>query len=490
MITFIISILALILGYFVYGKYIERQFGISDKHPTPAIQINDGVDFVAMPLWKVFMIQFLNIAGLGPIFGAILGAMYGPMAYVWIVLGCIFMGAAHDYFSGMLSLRENGKSLPELVGKYLGKGAKPVLAFFTIVLLIFVGVAFVSGPAKLLTSLTGGNIQWWIYAIFLYYILATLLPINKIIGKIYPLFGAALLIMAVGIFAAMILNYFRGTFSVEELQWESFRNYHPNADKNFLFPMMFIVISCGAISGFHATQSPLMARCLTKEKYGRPAFYGAMIAEGIVALIWATVSMNFFGGVEGLNQVLNSPISGTSSATADPAWVVNTISHQWLGSLGAILAILGVVACPITTGDTAFRSARLIIADSVGLSQKKNFSRLLITLPLFLVAFILTFEFRDEFQTIWRYVGLSNQLLAVIVLWTISTYLATSGKNHWIMTIPATFLTIVCVNYLLVAPVKSGGINLPFTVGLPISIAAGLFTLAVFVYFAEKKFKK
>jgi len=487
MITFLISVLMLILGYFLYGKFIERHFEVDANRQTPAVKINDGVDFVPMPLWKVFMIQFLNIAGLGPIFGAVLGAMYGPMAYLWIVFGCIFMGATHDYFSGMLSLRENGLSLPELVGKYLGKYARPLLAIFTIVLLIFVGVAFVSGPAKLLNGLTGGNILWWIYIIFSYYLLATLLPINKIIGKLYPFFGGTLLIMALGILGAMIYHSMDGTLHLQELSLGSFKNFHHDSEENLLFPMMFIVISCGAISGFHATQSPMMARCLTNEKYGRPAFYGAMIAEGIVALIWATVAMNFFGGVESLNRVLTSPISETNRTIADPSWVVNYNSHQWLGTFGATLAIIGVVACPITTGDTAFRSARLIIADAIGVPQKKLFSRVLLSIPLFMVAMVLTFEFKDEFQTVWRYVGISNQLLAVVVLWTIAVYLAKNNKRHWLMSVPATFLTIVCISYLMVAPLKSGGMGFPSSVGIPIGIVSGLFSLVIFLFFAKRK---
>ncbi len=436
------------------------------------------------------MIQFLNIAGLGPIFGAIMGAMFGPMAYLWIVLGCIFMGATHDYFSGMLSLRENGLSLPELVGKYLGKRVKPVPAFFTIILLVFVGVAFVSGPAKLMQSLAGGGILWWIYAIFGYYILATLLPINKIIGMVYPFFGAALLFMAVGIFVALIYKWLNGSVQVQELSLNDFRNFHHHPETNLLFPMMFIVISCGAISGFHATQSPMMARCLTNEKYGRPAFYGAMVAEGIVALIWATVAMNFFGGVEEPNAVLTTPISEPQTMIADPAWIVNEICTSWLGTFGAVVAIIGVVACPITTGDTAFRSARLIIADSIGLNQKTLFNRLLVSIPLFLVGFLLTFELKDQFLTVWKYVGISNQILAVIVLWTSAAYLVTKKKNHWLVSVPATFLTIVCVTYLLVGPLSNGGLGLSPIIGYTNAFIIGLASLGLFVYFAAAKHSK
>ncbi|RLD63102.1 MAG: carbon starvation protein A, partial [Bacteroidetes bacterium] len=352
MFTFIISILALILGYFIYGKFIEKFFGADDKIETPAVRIADGVDYIPMPVWKMYMIEFLNIAGLGPIFGAILGAMYGPVSYIWIVLGCIFMGSVHDYFSGMLSVRHNGASISEVVGKYLGTGFQNFLRIFSILLLIFVGVAFVTGPAGLLESLTGANKAIWLYIIFGYYIIATLLPINKIIGKIYPIFGVALLVMAVSIAGAMIFKGASGTLNLHELSFSDFKNFHSNPSQNILFPMMFIVISCGAISGFHSTQAPLMARCMKKESYGRKVFYGAMISEGIVALIWATAAINFFHGTEGLNAT--AAISGH-----DPAWIVNEICNSWLGRMGAIFAIIGVVACPITTGDTAFRSARL-----------------------------------------------------------------------------------------------------------------------------------
>ena len=316
-----------------------------------------------MPTWKVFTIQFLNIAGLGPVFGAILGAKYGQWAYIWIVLGCIFMGAVHDYFSGMLSLRNGGASVPELVGKYLGNGFRQLLRVFTLLLLIFVGVAFVSGPAGLLAYQTNGGFDIWVYIIFLYYLLATLLPINKIIGRIYPFFAAALLLMAIGIAGAMIANHLTGDFSMKELSLNTLKNVHQNPKQNILFPMMFIVISCGAISGFHSTQAPMMARCLKKESYGRYAFYGAMIAEGIVAIIWATAAMNYFGDAPALNEVMGIK-------DHNPAWVVDVISKDWLGNIGALFVIIGVIVLPISTGDTAFRSARLTLADMFSYNQK------------------------------------------------------------------------------------------------------------------------
>ena len=347
MITFIIAVISLIIGYFTYGKFVARFFGIDASRNVPAYSSRDDVDYLPLPTWKVYMIEFLNIAGLGPIFGAILGAMYGQLAYIWIVVGCIFMGASHDFFSGMLSLRNNGASLPELVTKFMGRGFGIFLRFLTLILLVFVGVAFVIGPAGLLSDLTGINHTVWLYVIFAYYLMATLLPINKIIGRIYPVFGAALLLMAIMVGIAMLVYAGNGTLKIDELSVDLLTNQHMHKSSNYLVPMLFVVISCGAISGFHATQTPLMARCLKNEKMARPVFYGAMISEGIVALIWATAAMNFFGGVDGLNS--------TIANGHNPAYIVNEICHSWLGRFGAVLAIIGVIACPITTGDTALQ---------------------------------------------------------------------------------------------------------------------------------------
>lgn len=469
MITFLGAIIALILGYFIYGKFIERYFGANDNIKTPAIRLEDGVDYIPMPVWKMFMIEFLNIAGLGPIFGAILGAMYGPMAYLWIVLGCIFMGSVHDYFSGMLSIRNDGASLPEMVGKYLGKGFQNFLRVFSVLLLVFVGVAFVTGPAGLLKDLTGGGFTMWLYAIFTYYLVATLLPINKIIGKIYPIFGAALLIMAFSIAAAMIFKSFTGTLNLQELSLGDLHNMHNTPMQNILYPMMFIVISCGAISGFHSTQAPMMARCMAKERYGRPVFYGAMIAEGIVAIIWATAAMNYFGSAHNLNSTI---ISGHN-----PAWVVNEICNSWLGQIGAIFAIIGVIACPITTGDTAFRSARLTLADMFNYKQGTIQSRLIISIPLFAVGYLLS---QLEFSTIWKYLGLSNQILSMIVLWSAAMYMAQNKRNHLIISIPATFMTSICCTYLLVAPIKNGGMAISTQLGYPLGI---FMAIAAFIWF-------
>jgi carbon starvation protein CstA len=480
MITLFVSISILVAGYFIYGRITERHFGINSNAVTPAIAINDGVDFMPMPVWKIFIIQFLNIAGLGPIFGAILGAAFGPMAYVWIVIGCVFMGATHDYYSGMLSLRNKGASLPELVGKYLGKPMKFFLRFFTLILLILVGVAFVSGPAKLLAGITNGGFSIWLYVIFAYYIVATLFPIDKIIGRIYPFFGAVLLIMAVMIFSVMVFKDFNGSMNMHELGFSDFKNFHRNPEVNYLYPMMFILVSCGAISGFHSTQSPMMARCLKNEKHARFAFYGAMIAEGIVTMIWATAAMNYFGDIDGLNYTLTNP-------THDPAWIVNEICNTWLGKTGAIIAIIGVVACPITTGDTAYRSARLTIADALNINQKSMKNRLLVSIPMFIVGYILTFFLSSQFATLWKFVGISNQILAAITLWTIAMYFAVNKKNHLMVSIPAFILTAICFTYILIAPAKTGGFGIPANVSYPVGIAMSVLTAMIWFFYMRKK---
>ncbi len=472
MITFIVAIAVLIAGYFLYGRFIERFFGADSGSKTPAVSMADGVDFIPMPAWKIFIIQFLNIAGLGPIFGAVLGAVYGPAAYIWIVLGCIFMGAVHDYFSGMLSIRKNGASLPELVSTYLGNGTKVFLRFFTLILLIFVGVAFVSGPARLLETITGGGYVVWLYVVFVYYILAMLLPINKIIGRIYPVFGVLLLLMAVLIGGSLVLKGANGSLHLTELSFYSLRQAATGQHAHLLFPVMFIVVSCGAISGFHATQSPMMARCMKNEKHGRPAFYGAMIAEGIVTLIWATAAMNYFGNTDGLHSVL---------AHHDPAWVVNEISRSWLGQTGAVLAIIGVIVCPITTGDTAFRSARLTVADIFSFSQASVKNRLIVSIPIFVLGFVLTFILSNQFGTVWKFVGISNQILACIVLWTAAMYLVLKKKFHWLVSVPALLLTFVCFSYLMLAPVKTGGLNLAATPGIIVAAVLSLVVLLAWV---------
>lgn len=487
MITLAASVTLLILGYLVYGRVADRIFGMDPSRVTPAFTKSDGIDYVPMKAWRVFMIQFLNIAGLGPIFGAILGAMYGPVVYIWIVAGCIFMGSMHDYFAGMLSVRHDGASLPELVGTYLGRNMRSFLRLFTLLLLIFVGVAFVSGPAKLLYTMSGFSLPFWLGLIFFYYIVATLLPIDKIIGHLYPFFGGALIFMAVGVLLSMIVKWAGGSLTLMELTPATLMNFQPDAATNSIFPYLFIVVSCGAISGFHATQAPLMARCLKSERQGRQIFYGAMIAEGIVAIIWATAAMNYMGDVHGLNYAFTHPLADNPDIRPDPAWLVNEICRSWLGKAGAVIAVIGVVACPITSGDTAFRSARLTVADMFSLPQKKVSSRLLITIPLFAIGFILTFVMKDEFARIWKFVGISNQALAAITCWTIAMYLALRGKSHLFMSLPALFLTAVCITYILAAPHSGGGLAIPLKPALAIAAAGTAAVLTIFMIVMRRK---
>ncbi len=450
MITFTISALLLIGSYFTYAKYLEKVFGTDENRTTPAILLKDGVDYIPLPWYKIFLIQFLNIAGLGPIFGAVAGAMWGPVAFLWITFGCIFAGAMHDFLSGMMSLRMKGQSLPQLIGEYLGNYTKIFTIIFTLVLLVLVGAVFIMGPAKILTMITPDYLDYsfWVVIIFLYYILATLLPIDKLIAKIYPIFGLALLIMAIGISFTMIYNGVK----IPELTFANITNMHSNSDKFPIFPMLFITIACGAISGFHATQSPMMARCLTNEKYGRKVFYGAMLTEGLVALIWAAVAMGFFGSVKELNSMM-------AEHQGNAAYIVNLISTTLMGKIGGALALLGVVACPITTGDTAFRSARLILADFFKFDQVLIKNRLIVSVPLFVIAFILT---QVRFDVIWRYLAWINQSLSVITLWAITVYLLKEQKNYWISLIPALFMSAVCLNYILVAP-EGFGLKLNYT---------------------------
>ena len=476
MITFIVSILLLVAGYFLYGKLVGKYLDVDPSRKTPAYELADGVDFTPMPTWKVFVIQFLNIAGLGPIFGAVSGAAFGPAAYIWIVVGCIFMGAVHDFFAGMMSLRNGGVNMPELTAKYLGNGMKVFLNIVVIFLLIAVGVSFVIGPSGLMQNLTGVSKEIWLYVIFGYYIIATLLPIDKIIGSIYPFMGATLLFMAFGVGVMLMVGDINGTHEMLELTPSVLKNWHSNPEQNLIFPMMFIVISCGAISGFHATQSPMMARCLTNEKYARPVFYGAMIAEGIVAMIWASAAIAYCGGPEGLNNAMTSvgtEINGVIVRNAQAADLVDMICKSWLGKVGAVIAILGVVICPITSGDTAFRSLRLSLADMLKYDQKPVFKRLVICLPIFAVAFMFC---KVDFSTAWSYLGIANQVLAAIVMWTASAYLINKGKPHWMCSIPAAFLTFICVCFILVAPL---GFGLAPIVGY----VAGIVTaIALFVF--------
>ena len=479
MVTFLVALLLLLVGYFVYGSLVDRVFGIDPSRPTPAVTQNDGVDFMPLASWRIFLIQFLNIAGLGPIFGAIMGVLYGPAAYFWIVFGTIFGGAVHDYLSGMISLRRGGVSLPEIVGEELGNGVKQLMRVFSLLLLILVGAVFVINPAELIASIftqytinDDGTmpawvqaminvmpIQWWfVILVFVYYLLATLLPVDKIIGKFYPVFGVALLFMAVGVLCVLLFNM----DALPEVT-DGLHNRHPQADTLPIFPMMFISIACGAVSGFHATQSPLMARCLKNEKMGRPIFYGAMVTEGVLALIWAAAAVAFTGSYEGLASYLTD--NGNK-----PLVLVNDISITWLGSLGGFLALLGVIFAPITSGDTAMRSARLIAADFLHIDQSNLRNRLIITLPIFaLSAFIMMIDF----NVLWRYFAWSNQALSVFTFWALTVFLARERKGMaYMMTlIPALFMTVVCVTYIMFAPEGlSLGYNLSLTIGIVVAI--------------------
>lgn len=481
MISFLISLAALVLGYLVYGRFVDRMFGPDPSRKTPALTKADGVDYIALPSWKVFMIQFLNIAGTGPIFGAIMGAKFGPSSYLWIVLGCIFAGAVHDYLCGMLSIRHGGAAFPELVGHYLGQRTKKVMLVFSIVLLLLVGTVFVYSPALILGDIAGFgsstklSVMFWVGIIFLYYVVATLLPIDKLIGRIYPVFAFALLFMAAALMVCLLLKW----PSLPEF-WDGLGGWSAKAGLKDqpIFPCLFITIACGAISGFHATQSPLMARCLPNEKLGRPVFYGSMITEGIVALIWAAVSSWFFfsGGAEAVG----------SSMTAAAPTVVTKVSESWLGLLGGILAILGVVAAPITSGDTAFRSARLIIADFLKLGQKDIRRRLYIALPLFAAsALLLWYNIADVngFNVIWRYFGWSNQTLAVFMLWTSTVYLVRNKGGLWYLVtlVPSLFMTAVCVTFILVDKIGLG-----VSQAAAPGIGLGTFALALLLFYLWK----
>lgn len=485
MISFLVSIAALIIGYFLYGRYVERVFG-PDNRPTPAVAKADGVDFVALPNWKVFMIQFLNIDGTGSIFGAVMGAKFGPSSYLWIVLGCIFAGAVHDYMTGMLSMRNDGVGYTELVGRYLGKTTKSIMLVFSIMLLLMLGVVFAYSPAAILATF-GGDILMWIAIIFIYYICATMLPIDKIIGRFYPVFALALLFMAASLFVMLFVKW----PTVPEV-WTNFYNMGfenvPNWTES-IFPALFITIACGAISGFHATQSPLMARCLKSEKMGRPIFYGSMITEGIVALVWATVASWFFYGEPTPGMELLKGAGNEGFFTSAPA-LVTLVCNNWLGVVGGVLALLGVVAAPTTSGDTALRSARLIIADFLKLDQHSVIKRLYISVPLFAAAIaILIWQLTnpDGFNIIWRYFGWSNQTLSVFALWTITVYLVRNKKNYWITLIPALFMTTVCTTFFFLSKQMLG---LPEPVAYSLGIVCLIVAAIWFTVWYRKEAKK
>lgn len=471
MISFIIAFAVLVIGSYFYGKFVSRVFGVDPSRPTPVKRMADGVDYVELPTWKIYLIQFLNIAGLGPIFGAVMGIMFGPAAFLWIVLGTIFGGAVHDFLSGMLSIRRDGASLPELVGEQLGDKIKQVMRGFAVLLMILVGAVFVYNPADLLAMLTPESLDkmFWIILIFGYYMAATLLPVDKLIGKLYPLFGVALLFMAVGILVMLFVNG-----GVPEI-WDEFYNHKPDPDANPIFPMMFVSIACGAISGFHATQSPMMARCLGNEKHARIVFYGAMVTEGVVALIWAAAAISFTGGYTQLQESL---------AGSTPAVLVNNLSTSWLGTFGGVLAILGVIAAPITSGDTALRSARLMAADFMGVGQKKIVKRLAVSIPIFVLTFIIMML---PYEVLWRYFAWCNQELSVFTLWALTVYLAAKKKLYIVTLIPALFMTAVTTTYIFFAPEGFSALTnalwqqpIPYEVAVGVGVMVSAVLLGIF----------
>ena len=481
MVTFILCILLLILGYLVYGKITENIFGIKPELQTPAYRLQDGIDYVPMPTWKTTLIELLNIAGTGPIFGPIAGALFGPAAFMWIVLGCILGGAVHDYMIGMLSVRNDGTNISEIVGKYLGKVPRNIMRVFSIVLLMFIGVVFITSPAMVLKTMFAPNSANFynicVVVIIALYILGTLLPVDKALGAVYPFFGVCLMVMAVGIIVMMFV-----TGEIRSVPEIAFVNMRPDKATNILgkiFPFLFITIACGAVSGFHATQAPIMARCMRNEKEGRMVFYGAMILEGIIAMIWAAATMAHFNYV------------GVVSAVAAPE-VVTRVSVDYLGTVGGMLAVFGVVACPLTSGMTAFRSARLIIADIFGYDQKPNKNRLVIAIPLFAIGVVMvlySLASAENFNVIWRYFAWSNQTLATIGLWTASAYLAKVGKQYWITLFPGAFMTAVVTTYLFTAEeclgplfiALTGSMDLTYLIGLGVGIILSVTLLILFI---------
>ncbi len=468
MISLSVSFVALFVGYRVYGRLAETVFS-PDQRTTPAVAIHDGVDCVPMKPWKAFLVQLLNLAGKGPIFAALMGAVFGPVVFLWIVVGSILGGAVHDYMTGMISCRNNGTSIAELSGKYLGKGIKYVMRVFSVVLLLLVGTVFVTSPAALLARLTPEklNTTFWIVVIFAYYLLATLLPIDKIIGKLYPVIGVLLIVMALGILGGLA---FKDGMVLPELQ---LKNLH--ADNLPVWPFMFVTVACGAISGFHATQSPMIAKCIPTEKVGRPVFYGAMIAEAVIALIWAAAGVAFYGASEVLRDAL---------AAQGQSGVVYDIARGLLGTTGGVLAVLGVIVCPITSGDTAFRGARLVLAEWFGLPQKRIRNRLILTLPLFAAGVLLS---RLDFTVLWRYFSWSNQTLAMISLWVATAYLLRESKR-WsaslLTALPAAFMSAVSLTYILMA---GEGFSLSAAVAYPAGIVFAVGCFGASFAFARRR---
>ncbi len=475
MITFILCVVILILGYLFYGKYVAKVFGPDDRQ-TPAYAVNDGVDYVPMPTWKVFLIQLLNIAGTGPILGALGGALFGPIAYLWIIFGCIFAGGVHDYMCGMLSMRHNGASISELTGKYLGNGMLQVMRVFSIILLVMCGVVFTKGPADLLAMLTPEslNATFWLWVVMIYYVIATFVPIDKVIGKLYPIFGICLIVMALGVSGSML---FSGNYAMPEL-WDHFANEHPQGQHVWSF--MFIAIACGAISGFHATQSPMMARCCKSEKEGQKVFYGAMIAEGIIAMVWCAAGVTVYPVIK------ESLAEGVAIGTPT---VVYAICQSTMGKVGGILALLGVIVCPISSGDTAYRSARLTLADWFKIDQANWKKRLALTVPILGAGAIIL---QLDYSMVWRYFSWSNQTLAMIALWAASVYMLQNKKNYWVTVIPATFMSAVSATYFMAAGECMGilwkAIN--FTGYYPVAVVTGIVFAALMLLIFMRTVKK
>ncbi|MDY0407650.1 carbon starvation protein A [Virgibacillus soli] len=468
MITFLVCIGLLVVAYFTYGKFVEKIFDPTDARKTPAYANADGIDYVPMGKQKNALIQLLNIAGTGPIFGPIMGALFGPVAFLWIVIGSIFAGAVHDYLTGMISIRNKGAHIPELAGKFLGNFSKHIVNIFALLLLLLVGTVFVTTPASLLEILLNGKLTLGILIgiIFVYYFLSTILPIDKIIGRFYPFFGAILLLGTLGVGVALLFS----DYTIPEM---TLKNLHP--DNVPVFPILFFTITCGALSGFHATQSPIISRTTQKESQGRYVFYGMMIAEGIIAMIWAAAAMSLLDG-----QTLSEMI-----ANGTPSAVVNDVSKTLLGAVGGTIAVLGAIVLPITSGDTAFRAARSIIADYLKIDQKKLARRLSIAIPLFVISAVLT---QIDFNILWRYFSWANQATAAIALWIATVYLYVKGKNYFISLVPGFFITYMVFVYILNQKIGFNlDLKLSFILGIILTVAL---TIAIFIKAKKNRIEK